>query len=378
MSHIFISYSRFDRDYADQLADSLLSQGYNVWIDTDQLRASEDWWKSIVLALKTCEAFIVIMTPHSDRSRWVQRELTLALKYDKPVFPLLLEGDPETDNWLLLVRTQIHTVIDGQMPGSSFYDSLLSSGVRRRRDMRGSNVTNVFFFDNVALSEDDTIRLDEDIKNPPKATPEDPEGSMMRRPESIALAPTRPRSKPPRSAPLLLNGAVAVAVVLMVLVIGLIAATVLQDGPITAGTSTATPAPVDLEQPASLEALNAWRAAEGYPPLVENAVLMAVAADHLNDLRPRTREEIDQGSPFFNSEGRQLDTLPAAAGYAAPVVTFAYDSEAALTLGTLLEALDRRAGAAVHETAREVGLAMYEFSGFDRFIFITILGEGTP
>lgn len=95
-----------------------------MWID-DQINYGEDWWAIIVNAIKTCRAFIVIMTPDADKSRWVQREVTIADQLHKKMFPLLLEGEIVTsEHWLMFVRTQYVDVRNGQLPGNDFYNDL--------------------------------------------------------------------------------------------------------------------------------------------------------------------------------------------------------------------------------------------------------------
>ncbi|MBL8165319.1 MAG: SUMF1/EgtB/PvdO family nonheme iron enzyme [Anaerolineae bacterium] len=130
MSYIFISYSKKNAGYAYRLADELRVQGFEVWIDMRRLATGEDWWRSIVLALRSCGAFVVVMTPESDSSDWVQREVTLALKYSKPIFPLWLDGDVNTPNWELFVRTQYQDVRGSRLPGETFY-KLLGTHVQR-------------------------------------------------------------------------------------------------------------------------------------------------------------------------------------------------------------------------------------------------------
>lgn len=131
MAHIFISYSTQNSKYAYKLADHLRNAGFDVWVDNARLRSSDDWWESIVRALRECSAFIVVMTPESRKSKWVQREVTLADNWHKPIFPVLLAGD----NWELFVRTQyedvrseeksgIHPQYDGNLPDSEFISTL--------------------------------------------------------------------------------------------------------------------------------------------------------------------------------------------------------------------------------------------------------------
>jgi len=106
MAHVFISYSTKNSEYAYKLAKKLRDDGFDVWMDNAKLRASDKWWQSIVLALKNCAAFIVLMSPESKDSRWVQREVMLADKWQKPIFPVLLAGE----NWELFVDTHYEDV----------------------------------------------------------------------------------------------------------------------------------------------------------------------------------------------------------------------------------------------------------------------------
>jgi Flp pilus assembly protein TadD len=139
MSHVFISYSTHDSAYANKLAEKLRAEGFDVWIDNSRLRSSEDWWHSIVLAIDACAAFVVLLTSHSDQSKWVQREITLADQRNKPTFPLWLAGDIDTPNWALFVRTQYADVRDGHLPDPAFF-AKLADHVPRRRGEKGTNV----------------------------------------------------------------------------------------------------------------------------------------------------------------------------------------------------------------------------------------------
>jgi hypothetical protein len=138
MSHVFISYSRKDHDYAHQLASRLRSQDFHVWID-DRINSSEDWWQKIHQAIVECSAFIVIMTPESEGSKWVQREVTLAESLNKVAFPILLNGDPDISKspyWSIYIRTQYTVVKNGEFPKPSFYEvlrSVVSANVQKIR-----------------------------------------------------------------------------------------------------------------------------------------------------------------------------------------------------------------------------------------------------
>src|SRR5690349_11149625 len=169
MSHVFISYSSQNSDYARALADKLRDEGFDVWIDNRNLHSSEDWWRSIVLALRSCAAFLVVMTPEADTSRWVQREITLAEKYARPVYPLWLSGDLNTPNWEIFVRTQVEDVRGGKMPVPEFYDQLAQVASRQAR--KGSNLVNQ---NPASISNANAAELADDIASPPSREAEAP------------------------------------------------------------------------------------------------------------------------------------------------------------------------------------------------------------
>jgi len=131
MSHVFVSYSTKDRAYALKVAEKLRAEGFDVWIDNARLGSSEDWWRSIVLAIWNCSAFVVILTPQSDISEWVQLEITIAANKQKPRYPLLLEGDLNTVNWQIFARTQYEDVRGGKLPPPDFFDELARHAPRK-------------------------------------------------------------------------------------------------------------------------------------------------------------------------------------------------------------------------------------------------------
>lgn len=93
MSHIFISYSKADIDFARRLRRLLEREGFAVWMDEARLVPSSRWWPEIEHNIDSCDAFLVIMSPSGKDSDWVEREILHAERLRKPVFPVLLSGE---------------------------------------------------------------------------------------------------------------------------------------------------------------------------------------------------------------------------------------------------------------------------------------------
>jgi putative protein kinase ArgK-like GTPase of G3E family len=99
---VFISYKREDVDFANNLMRQIEKEGFTAWIDSEQLRAGQDWVIGIDTAIQNCFAVIVILTPQAKMSDYVTYEWSFALGLGKTVIPILKE---KTDLHPRLIHT---------------------------------------------------------------------------------------------------------------------------------------------------------------------------------------------------------------------------------------------------------------------------------
>lgn len=78
MSEIFISYSRLDREFVDQLIEELQRRGFDVWLDRKDISGGTDWRAAISQAIRACRAFLLVLSTDSATSKKVVQELSLA------------------------------------------------------------------------------------------------------------------------------------------------------------------------------------------------------------------------------------------------------------------------------------------------------------
>src|SRR5678816_2991943 len=90
MAQIFISYSRKDIGFARKLAGDLEKAGYEVWWDLTDLRGGDDWPRVIPAAIEASQYVIVVLSPNSAISDWVEKEYTQALGLRKRIIPIML------------------------------------------------------------------------------------------------------------------------------------------------------------------------------------------------------------------------------------------------------------------------------------------------
>jgi len=119
---IFVSYSHTDRLQVYPIIDYLNRTGINIWYD-EGIPVSEDWKSSIVDNLERCSAFLVFITPRIIDSEYVRKEISFALKKQKPFFSVYLK-ETELSSKLEFEIGDIQFMKKYLMPESEFYDKL--------------------------------------------------------------------------------------------------------------------------------------------------------------------------------------------------------------------------------------------------------------
>jgi hypothetical protein len=91
VSEIFISYSRLDREFVDQLIEELQRRGFDVWFDRKNISGGSDWRAAISQAIRSCRAFLLVLSTDSANSRKVVQELSLADQHGRQIIPIIYE-----------------------------------------------------------------------------------------------------------------------------------------------------------------------------------------------------------------------------------------------------------------------------------------------
>jgi Tol biopolymer transport system component len=89
MAQVFISYSRKDLAFVEQLASDLKKAGLDVWYDVSGIRGGAHWQSEIEKALKNSQYAIFVISPDSIDSEWVNREFLFASNRKLTLLPLM-------------------------------------------------------------------------------------------------------------------------------------------------------------------------------------------------------------------------------------------------------------------------------------------------
>ncbi len=90
---VFLSYARADERAAREVSASLQRAGFDVWDPGREILPGSDFVASLQDALKTADAMVVLVSPDSSGSRYVQHEVGFALgaeRFDGRLIPVLL------------------------------------------------------------------------------------------------------------------------------------------------------------------------------------------------------------------------------------------------------------------------------------------------
>ncbi len=84
---VFVSYCRNDREVVAKLRDELEEMRGGVWID-NRLSGGQDWWSEILEGIRSCDLFVLALSPASLQSEACMAELQYALDTHRPVLPI--------------------------------------------------------------------------------------------------------------------------------------------------------------------------------------------------------------------------------------------------------------------------------------------------
>ena len=113
----------------------LQDEGKHVWMAPDGIPQGREYSLAVPTALKSAKNFILLLTPESARSKWVKRELDIAISNEANtrVRVLLADGftieDIQRDNELLFYLNRVQVRYE--------YDDVIRDKEMLKRFIRG-------------------------------------------------------------------------------------------------------------------------------------------------------------------------------------------------------------------------------------------------
>ena len=89
--YIFISYKSDEKQHAIEVKLMLQTNGIHGWIDESEIMAGDNYAERIDEAVRNSSAVLLIMSNKALGSAHVRSELTLAMKYARPIYAYIIE-----------------------------------------------------------------------------------------------------------------------------------------------------------------------------------------------------------------------------------------------------------------------------------------------
>jgi hypothetical protein len=106
MKDVFLSYSRRNEEIMQRIRGDLEGEGISVWTDrTGIKRGSPKWQETIEEAIENVHSLVVVLSPAAKQSKWVGREIGYAEAFDKPIYPVLAQGNQKSAVPISLINT---------------------------------------------------------------------------------------------------------------------------------------------------------------------------------------------------------------------------------------------------------------------------------
>lgn len=108
MTHdIFISYSHFDKVYADKITNYMENNNLRCWYAPRDISSGMQWATAITLAIESAKVFLLILSKQSNLSNQVYNEVNLAVKNKLTILTVKIE-DVELQKGLDLYLNSMH------------------------------------------------------------------------------------------------------------------------------------------------------------------------------------------------------------------------------------------------------------------------------
>jgi len=119
--YFFMSYSREDVNLQKRIVAELRGRGIGIWVDIENLiPGSPAWEREIERSIRGAEGMIVLLSPDSNNSEWVRREISFAEQNEKRIFPVLIAGEEDdsiplrlSDHQRVDLRNNFQNGLDG-------------------------------------------------------------------------------------------------------------------------------------------------------------------------------------------------------------------------------------------------------------------------
>ncbi len=90
--YIFVSYAQDDKKEVFKHIKRLNQEGFRIWYD-EGIEPGVNWYESLEERLRGCECILLFMSKHSQKSKYISKEITFAIENNKHIVCVMLDDE---------------------------------------------------------------------------------------------------------------------------------------------------------------------------------------------------------------------------------------------------------------------------------------------
>jgi hypothetical protein len=113
---LFFSYSYLDKEIIDKISYSLSSNGFKVWIDSNDLKAGDNFAKQInnaILEASKTGTILIFLSKNSLASEWMNKEIEMIVSLNAYFIPIIIDKDVDIFDFRILMSRQFLDITKG-------------------------------------------------------------------------------------------------------------------------------------------------------------------------------------------------------------------------------------------------------------------------
>lgn len=116
---VFISYSSKDGEFVNRIVTELKKMGICYWKAPEMIPAGSSYAKEIPQAIQNCSIFLLVLSPNSQDSIWVEKEIDSAICNRKTIIPFQIK-DVELNDTLRFYLNNVQMISCIDNPKQAF------------------------------------------------------------------------------------------------------------------------------------------------------------------------------------------------------------------------------------------------------------------
>ncbi|WML57768.1 toll/interleukin-1 receptor domain-containing protein [Neobacillus sp. PS2-9] len=138
---VFISYSSSEFNNVNAIKNILEKNNISCWMAPHSIPVGCSYANEIPAAIRNCGMFLLMLSSSSQKSQWVQKEVSLALSYGKTVLPFMLENCELTESFnFYLTDVQRYNAYESQSEVLKELIARISRQPTQRIDVKNDSI----------------------------------------------------------------------------------------------------------------------------------------------------------------------------------------------------------------------------------------------